>query len=71
MPTMPELQAKTGRKREEIYAGLRELVEKEFILWPDNPKLETVVILKPWESEQETKITKPSLRDNIDYYLYY
>ncbi|KFM92994.1 Uncharacterised protein [Paenibacillus macerans] len=46
MPTMPELQRKTGRKREDIYTGLRGLVGKEFILWPDNPKLETTVILK-------------------------
>lgn len=51
MPSMPELLRKTGRKREDIYTGLRGLVEEEFILWPDNPKLETIVILKPWEPE--------------------
>lgn len=71
MPTMPELLRKTGRKREDVYSSLRGLVEKEYILWPDNPKLETIVILKPWESEQETKIARPSSRDNIEYYLYY
>ncbi len=71
MPTMPELQRKMGRRKGDIYTALRELVEKEFILWPDNPKLETIVILQPWEPGQEMKTIKPNSRNNIDYYLYY
>lgn len=72
MPTMPELIRKSGRKRVDIYAGLRGLVEKEYILWPDNPKLETIVILHSWELEQPTdRKNKTSLFSSVDYYLYY
>lgn len=49
MPRMPELQQKTGRPREEITGALRILVEQQYILWPDNPVLDTITILEAWE----------------------
>ncbi len=73
MPTMPELIRKSGRKRLDMYIVLRGLVEKEYILWPDNPKLETIVILQPWDPEQPTEREKNKLSSSssVDYYLYY
>ncbi|MNP46142.1 hypothetical protein D3C76_1401180 [compost metagenome] len=68
MPTMPELKIKTGRKQEDIYAGLRGLVEQKHILWPDNPMLETIVILQPWEPENSTSTKRTSISSNIDYW---
>ncbi len=52
MPRMPELQQKTGRGREDITGALRTLVEQQYILCPDNPSLETIVILEAWEREE-------------------
>ncbi|MDU0330992.1 hypothetical protein RW092_12430, partial [Paenibacillus sp. 3LSP] len=42
MPTMVELEIKTGRSKQDIYAGLRVLVEQRYIFWPDNPHLDTL-----------------------------
>ena len=62
MPRMPELQQKTGRSREDITGALRTLVEQKYILWPDNPKLETITILEGWEREQPLK---PKAKSNV------
>ena len=71
MPRMPELQQKTGRSREDITGALRVLVEQQYILWPDNPKLETITILEGWErGTEEAKKAKPN-GNNMDYYMYY
>lgn len=64
MPRMPELRQKTGRRREDISAALRRLVEQQYILWPDNPSLETIVILEAWEREQPLPKTRMSEAGN-------
>ncbi|MGP0583723.1 hypothetical protein [Paenibacillus timonensis] len=68
MPTMPELLQKTGRNREDISAGLRVLVEQHYILWPDNPRLDTIVILEAWERDQPLKHSKSSSASSNIYY---
>ncbi|MEK5162094.1 hypothetical protein NYE69_07085 [Paenibacillus sp. FSL R5-0527] len=71
MPTVVELEKKTGRNQRDIFEGLRGLVEQQYIFWPDNPRLDTIVILEAWErGTEEAKKVKPTT-SNIDYYLYY
>lgn len=73
MPTIEELGIKTGRSKQEIFSGLRGLVEQRYIFWPDNPKLDTIVILEAWERDQPlrraNKTTPAS--SNIDYWTKY
>lgn len=73
MPTIDELEIKTGRSRQDIYAGLLGLVEQQYIFWPDNPKLDTIVILEAWERDQP--IQRPKIKtttgSNIDYWTKY
>ncbi|GGG14114.1 hypothetical protein [Paenibacillus aceti] len=46
MPTKPELERTTGRKYSDIKAALDVLVQERYIFWPDNPRLDTIVILE-------------------------
>lgn len=73
MPTIEELKIKTGRNEHDIFAGLRGLVEQQYIFWPDNPRLDTIVILEAWERDQQPSQSKfsPSASSNIDYWTKY
>ncbi|MNW62195.1 hypothetical protein D3C74_403130 [compost metagenome] len=73
MPTIEELEIKTGRSKRDLFAGLRGLVEQKYIFWPDNPRLDTIVILEGWERDrpqQRFKKTAP-VSGNIDYWTKY
>lgn len=73
MPTIDELEIKTGRSKQDIFAGLRGLAEQKYIFWPDNPKLDTIVILEAWERDkplQRPQITTTT-GSNIDYWTKY
>ncbi len=73
MPVIEELEFKTGRSKQDIFTGLRGLVEQRYIFWPDNPQLDTIVILEAWERDQtlkRPKITTTTGR-NIDYWEKY
>lgn len=70
MPTLVELENKTGRNQRDIFDGLRGLVEQRYIFWPDNPQLDTIVILEGWEREQTLRpATRPA--SNFDYWTKY
>ncbi|MNW55622.1 hypothetical protein D3C74_333010 [compost metagenome] len=74
MPTIGEIEIKTGRTRSDIYEGLHGLVKQNYIHWPDEPRLDTVVILEGWERDQpilpKTRATT-STGSNIDYWTKY
>ncbi|MNE73448.1 hypothetical protein D3C80_1694590 [compost metagenome] len=70
MPFKPEFERLTGRRYADIDAALNELVQQGYILWPDRPLLQTIVILEGWERDQLFKPkTQPS--GNIDYWTKY
>ena len=73
MPTANELEIKTGKTKQELFDGLRRLVEKEYIFWPDNPKLDTIVILEAWDRDQPLRRANRSApaSSNIDYWTKY
>lgn len=52
MPMWVELEYKMGHSKTEISAGLRRLVEQQYIFWPDNPDLSTLVILEMEDRDQ-------------------
>ncbi|MNP57611.1 hypothetical protein D3C76_1524540 [compost metagenome] len=64
MPTKPELERTTGRKYADIENALDQLVQQQYIFWPDRPSLQTIVILNAWESDKRPT-NKPS--GSIDY----
>lgn len=61
MPTVPELERKTGRTPVDITHALDELVAQEYILWPDRPHLDTITILEP---DERNKYEGPKPRVN-------
>lgn len=72
MPTKPELERTTGRKYSDIEAALNKLVEERYIFWPDNPRLDTIVILEAWERDQpQQRPKKATTSSNIDYWTKY
>ncbi len=71
MPTMTELERKTGKTSSEIEHGLGVLVQQEYILWPDRPYLDTITILEGWEREQ-TEAPKTRINTgSTDYWTQY
>ncbi|WP_226001026.1 hypothetical protein [Paenibacillus sp. BJ-4] len=58
MPTMQELEIKTGRRVEDLKAGLLALEQDNYILWEDKTNLRDVVILEGWDRNQ--KIIMPA-----------
>ncbi|UMY53108.1 hypothetical protein MLD56_16165 [Paenibacillus peoriae] len=49
---MKELEIKTGRRIEDIRAGLQALERDNYILWGDKTILRDIVILEGWERGQ-------------------
>lgn len=70
MPNNTELVRLTGRSREDITKGLRGLVEQNYIFWPDNPDLSTIVILEAWDRDTPAA-PKPSKSSGLDYWTMY
>ncbi|MNW42246.1 hypothetical protein D3C74_194120 [compost metagenome] len=70
MPTKPELERTTGRRYTDIEKALDQLVQQQYIFWPDRPLLQTIVILEGWERDQPIK-AKPTITSNIDYWTKY
>ena len=52
MPTMPELEVKTGRSIEDIRTGLLALEQDNYITWEDKSDTQYIVILEGWERGQ-------------------
>ncbi|MCM3042345.1 hypothetical protein M3201_22055 [Paenibacillus motobuensis] len=61
MPTKPELERTTGRQYRDIKSALDVLVQERYIFWPDNPRLDTIVILEGWERDAFIPKSKPTI----------
>ncbi|WP_090738500.1 hypothetical protein [Paenibacillus sp. Mc5Re-14] len=52
MPTMNELEIKTGRSVTDIKAGLLALEKDNYITWEDKSNTQHIVVLEGWERGQ-------------------
>ncbi|MGW8958633.1 hypothetical protein [Paenibacillus sp. NPDC055715] len=57
LPTMKELEIKTGRRTEDIKAGLLALEQDNYITWADKSTLRDIVIIEGWDRDR--KIVMP------------
>ncbi|MFK4302333.1 MULTISPECIES: hypothetical protein [unclassified Paenibacillus] len=53
MPTMKELEIKTGRSVADIKAGLLVLEKNNYITWADKSSLRDIVIIEGWDRDQK------------------
>lgn len=70
MPSMMELERVTGKPAATILQGMDGLVKQEYILWPNRPHLDTIVILEAWEREGAV-IPKPRQSRSTEYWTQY
>ncbi|WP_342414580.1 hypothetical protein NST83_13480 [Paenibacillus sp. FSL R10-2782] len=68
MPTMAELETKTGRPTADIRAGLIELERDNYIMWAYKSTLRDIVIIEGWDRDQ--KIIMP-MGDATRYFTKY
>ncbi|MFT9367043.1 hypothetical protein [Paenibacillus polymyxa] len=57
LPTMKELEIKTGRRTEDIKAGLLALEQDNYIVWENKSDTRHIVIIEGWDRDQ--KIVTP------------
>ncbi|MNW33487.1 hypothetical protein D3C74_104490 [compost metagenome] len=57
LPTMKELEIKTGRRTEDIKAGLLALEKDNYILWENKLDTRHIVIIEGWD--RDPKIATP------------
>ncbi|MFF2910031.1 helix-turn-helix domain-containing protein [Paenibacillus sp. NPDC057934] len=73
MPTIAELETKSGRTQDKIRLGLQELVDEKYIQWqPGNPP-ESALILEGWERTEDrpASVTWGMDGGQIDYWTDY
>jgi hypothetical protein len=63
MPTMQELEIKTGRRTEGIKAGLLALEKNSYIVWDNKTDTDNIVILEGWE--RDPKISTPTTPSGV------
>ncbi|WP_438350441.1 hypothetical protein ACP8HI_07240 [Paenibacillus sp. FA6] len=51
LPTLRELQIKTGKNEGRIKHVLTELEKKGYISWEDKSGIDSIIILQAWEQE--------------------
>ncbi|MEK4452278.1 MULTISPECIES: helix-turn-helix domain-containing protein [unclassified Paenibacillus] len=73
MPTMEQLETKSGRTLDKIRAGLQELADESYIQWQSGKQPETALVLEGWEriKDQPTAISWGIDGSNIDYWTDY
>lgn len=82
MPTLQELEKKSGRTLAKIRVGLQELIDQNYIEWKLGTPTESALILEGWEREDPAGKGKGAQRDtgqpqqtselgNTDYWQYY
>ncbi|MEK4159496.1 MULTISPECIES: hypothetical protein [Paenibacillus] len=49
MPTLQELEIKSGRTADKIYKAFKELVDEDYIEWEPHSAFESAVIIEGWE----------------------
>ncbi|OKP91827.1 hypothetical protein A3844_01560 [Paenibacillus helianthi] len=73
MPTLAQLETKSGRTADKIKAGLQELANEDYIQWePGNPP-ESAVVIEGWErtKDQPAAISWGMDGSHIDYWTNY
>ncbi|MCC3379879.1 hypothetical protein ACFQY3_14655 [Paenibacillus farraposensis] len=53
MPTIKELEIKTGRSVTDIKAGLLALEQDNYIAWADKSTLRDIIIIEGWDRDQK------------------
>ena len=71
MPSIRELEIKTGQSVSRIKEALLLLESEEFIAWEDKSTLKDIVILKEWEDESNMARAYTSPHGTIDYWTEY
>lgn len=71
MPSIRELEIKTGQSVSRIKEALLLLESEEFILWEDKSTLKDIIILKEWEDESNRPRAYTSSHGTIDYWTEY
>lgn len=70
MPTMNELETKTGRRLEQIKQALAGLEQANYIIWEDKSSTQQILIIEAWEREAgKPKFQQP--RNSLDYWTQY
>lgn len=69
MPMWVELEHKMGHNKREIADLIRGLIEKEYLFFPDNPDLSTLVILKT--EDQDITQNRIGSSSSLDYWTKY
>ncbi|MEC0370132.1 hypothetical protein [Paenibacillus chibensis] len=78
LPTIHELEIKTGKRKEDIHRSLRELEKQQYIDWKDKANLQSIVIIEKWEREEPAiaearkQPNQPVVKEgNADYWTMY
>lgn len=70
MPSMHELEVKTGQNKSRIHQALLLLESEDYIAWENKANLEDIQILEGWEREAD--LPKPVLtHGTVDYWTKY
>jgi len=62
MPTIRELEIKTGKKEGRIKNALLELEKERYIRWEDKSRVDNIIILEAWERAER----RPAIAQIID-----
>ncbi|MGN7358666.1 hypothetical protein ACTHPF_12390 [Paenibacillus sp. SAF-054] len=78
LPTIHELEIKTGKRKEVILQSLRELERLQYIEWQNKADMQSIVIIEKWERKEpaqaieQKKRSQPVIREgNTDYWTQY
>lgn len=73
MPTLTDLEIKSGRTTDKIKVGLQELADEEYIQWQTGDPPESAIVLEGWErtKDQPTAISWGMDGGRIDYWTDY
>lgn len=76
MPTISELEIKTGKSWSQIREALAELERNQFIVWKDKSSTRGILIIEGWEPLEESSHLAPSIRpitrgNGLDYWTLY
>ncbi|MCJ8014458.1 hypothetical protein MUG84_22415 [Paenibacillus sp. KQZ6P-2] len=52
LPTIHELEIKTGKRKDVILHSLHELERLQYIEWKDKASVQSIVIIEKWEREE-------------------
>ncbi|MDR0270221.1 hypothetical protein [Paenibacillus sp.] len=52
LPTIHELEIKTGKRKDVIFRSLHELERLQYIAWPDRTNVQSIVIIESREREE-------------------